>query len=44
VNSPLVLFDLVVVDAGVPAAHQAVLVELPMLVAVASPPLAVGVP
>ena len=36
-------FDPVVVDARVPAAHQPVLVELPVLVSVAAPPLPVDV-
>ena len=41
-DAPLGLGDRDVVDAGLPAAHQAVLVELPQLVAVAAPPLAVA--
>src|SRR5436305_9902473 len=42
-NPPLVLGDWHVVDACLAANHQPVLVELPELVAVAPPPLAVGV-
>ena len=43
-DPPLARFDAVVVDARVAAAHEpGVLVELPVLVAVAAPPLAVGV-
>src|SRR5215831_2306086 len=42
-DPPLGLLDRDVVDAGLPAAHQAVLVELPQLVAVAAPPLAMHV-
>src|SRR5579859_7816597 len=37
------LLDRDVVDAGLPPAHQAVLVELPQLVAVAAPPLTLHV-
>src|SRR5262245_65311419 len=37
------LRDLDVVDAGLAAAHQAVLVEFPLLVAVGAMPLAIGV-
>src|SRR6187455_3331378 len=43
VDPSLALVDPVVIDARVPAAHVAQLVELPVLVAVAAPPLAVGV-
>jgi hypothetical protein len=39
----LVLADAAVVDRRLAAAHQAVAVELPQLVAVAAPPLALGV-
>src|SRR5262245_24070756 len=42
-NPALALLDPVVVDARVPPPHQAVLVELPVLVPVASPPLPVCV-
>src|SRR5690242_10648791 len=37
-DAPLGLLDRDVVDAGLPAAHQAVLIELPEFVAVAAPP------
>src|SRR5215211_8356761 len=40
-NAALRLLYLVVVDRGVAAAHQAVLVELPQLVTVATPPLSI---
>src|SRR5438552_2292931 len=39
IDPPLVLGDPVVVDAGVAAPHVAVVGELPVLIAVASPPL-----
>jgi hypothetical protein len=39
-DAPVAFGDAVVVDAGIAASHQSVFVELPMLVAVASPPLA----
>src|SRR2546422_441293 len=42
-DAALGLLDRDVVDAGLAAAHQAVLVELPQLVAVAAPPAARGV-
>src|SRR3954463_1494062 len=42
-DAPLARVDPVVVDAGVAAAHVAELVELPVLVSVAAPPLAVRV-
>src|SRR3954451_5452845 len=42
-DAPLVRGDRHVVDAGLAAAHVALLVELPLLVAVGAPPLAVGV-
>src|SRR5215213_5091648 len=42
-DASLALVDGIVVDAGVPTAHVALFVELPMLVAVAAPPLAAGV-
>src|SRR5580704_19335734 len=40
---PLGLLDRDIVDSRLPAAHQAVLVELPQLVAVAAPPMAIRV-
>src|ERR1019366_3492740 len=42
-DAALVLLDAVVIDAGVASAHQTALVELPMLVSVAAPPLTVVV-
>src|SRR5215469_18318777 len=42
-DTALGLLDRDVVDAGLATAHQAVLVELPQLVAVAAPPLALRV-
>src|SRR5690242_19723553 len=42
-DPPLGLLDRDVVDAGLPATHQAMLVELPQLVAVAAPPPALRV-
>src|SRR5436189_1349094 len=42
-DAPFFGRDLVVVDAGVAAAHESVVVELPVLVAVASPPLSFAV-
>src|SRR4029077_18625358 len=42
-DPPLGVLDRDVVDARLPAAHQAVLVELPQLVAVAAPPPAIRV-
>src|ERR671933_745818 len=43
VDAPRALVDRHVVDAGLAAAHVALVVELPLLVAVAAPPLAGGV-
>ena len=42
-DPPLRFLDGDVVDASLPAAHQAVLVELPELVAIAAPPLPLSV-
>src|SRR6478672_969059 len=42
-DAPLGLVDPQVVDARLSSAHQAMLVELPQLVAVASPPLALAI-
>src|SRR3954469_2750430 len=42
-GAPLRLVDLHVVDAGLPARHQALGAELPQFIAVAAVPLAAGV-
>src|SRR5580692_1412384 len=42
-KAPVLLGNLHIIDAGLAAAHQAVLVELPLLIAVGAMPLATGI-